>query len=122
MSQKQYEVIKDFKGSPDGHTILAFTKGEEVEHDKLGDDLVKVALDEKWIKTSKAAEKRAKEEAEAKLKAEAAAKAKADAIAALESTIAQLKTDFDAATDEAVKAKILAEAEAKQVELDALLQ
>lgn len=47
---QKYIVQKDFKGSPDGHTVIQFVKGEEVAYAKLGDDLAKVALDEKWIK------------------------------------------------------------------------
>lgn len=46
----KYNVQRDFKGSPDGHTVIQFAKGEEVAHAKLGDDLAKVALEEKWIK------------------------------------------------------------------------
>lgn len=119
MSKKTYEVLKDFKGSPDGHTVIHYLKGQdEVE---LDDDLAKVALEEKWVKVSKTAEKRAKEEADAKAKADAAENAKADAIAALEADLAKLKADFDAATADDAKAKIVAEADAKQAELDKLL-
>lgn len=50
----------------------------------------------------------------------AAAQAKVDAIAALQAEIAQLKTDFDAATKKADKEAITAAALAKQTELDAL--
>lgn len=44
-----YKVIKDFKGSNDGFTILQFTSDELVDEEKLGADLLKVALAEKWV-------------------------------------------------------------------------
>lgn len=72
----KYIVQKDFKGSPDGHTVIQFVKGEEVAHAKLGDDLAKVALDEKWIK--KAVVKATKADQEQKLVGEEAYRAALD--------------------------------------------
>jgi hypothetical protein len=66
----KFNVLKNFKGSPDGHTVIEYKKGETAE---LEGDLAKVALEEKWVKPSKAAEK------DAKAKAEAEAEAKAEA-------------------------------------------
>lgn len=127
MSKKTYEVLKDFKGSPDGFNVIEFKKGQDdVE---LNDELAKVALEEKWVKPSKAGEKEAKAKARAeaeRLAAEEAAAAEAAAlgeaaIAALQNEIAQLKADYEAAEGEEAKAAIVAQAEAKQAELDALL-
>lgn len=75
-----FEVLKDFKGSPDGHTVIAYTKGEEVE---LVESLAKVALAEKWVRHSKSAEKVAKEKAKAEADAKAAAEAEAAALRGL---------------------------------------
>lgn len=107
----KFNVLKDFKGSPDGHTVIEYKKGETAE---MEGDLAKVALEEKWVKPSKSAEK------DAKAKTEAAAQREAD-IAALQTELAQLKADYDAATSEDDKAEVLAQAETKQAELDALL-
>ena len=64
---KKYEILQDFKGSPDGHTVIQYIKGQDdVE---LNDELAKVALEEKWVRHSKSADKAAK----ARAKAEAAA-------------------------------------------------
>lgn len=45
-----YEVIKDFKGSPDGRFAVQYKAGEIVE---LSDSLAEVALKEKWVKPVK---------------------------------------------------------------------
>lgn len=72
----KFNVLKDFKGSPDGHTVIEYKKGETAE---LEGDLAKVALEEKWVKPSKAAEKDAKAKAaEVEAEQEAAAKAEAE--------------------------------------------
>lgn len=85
----KYEVTQPFKGSPDGHSVIAFNKGDEIEHDKLGDDLAEVALGEKWIKPVKQGKKE---------KAAEEAAAKAAAIASVEGEIATLETELKAAT------------------------
>lgn len=54
-----FEVIKDFKGSPDGCTVIQYQKGEVVE---IVDSLAEVALAEKWVKHSKSADKETKAE------------------------------------------------------------
>lgn len=84
-----FKVLKDFKGSPDGFTVIQYAAGAEVD---LAPDLAKVALKEKWVKELPAkpkpdpeAERRAAEEAAA---AEAANKAAA---------IADLQANIDAA-------------------------
>lgn len=77
-----YKVIKDFKGSPDGYTVIQYLEGQEVE---LSLALADVALKEKWAKKLPI---KAREDAEAQAKAEAQAQAKADAIAALQGDIA----------------------------------
>lgn len=105
----KYEVLKDFRGSPDGCRVIDYKKGQVVD---IVDSLAEVALAEKWVKPSKAAK--------AQTKAEAEASAKASAIAALQAELAQLKADYEAAP-EADRAAIVAQAEAKQAELDALL-
>ena len=119
----KYDIIKDFKGSPDGHTVIEYTKGQEgVE---LEGELAKVALEEKWVKVSKAAAKeaKAKEEAEIKAREEAEAKAKeeaeaarAESIAALEQEINQLEDDL-ARADEAEAPAIVAQVEARRQQL-----
>lgn len=101
---KKYDVLQDFKGSPDGHTVIQFTKGSEIDHADMGDDLAGVAVSEKWVKLSNAAEKEAKEKA----KAEAEAKAKAEAEVAalqkrLETAPAEEKGSVQAAIDAAKK-------------------
>lgn len=116
---KKYEVMQDFKGSPDGHTVIQFTKGGEIDHADLGDDLAGVALSEKWVKPSKAAEK----ESKAKAKAEEQAAAQREAgIAALQADLDQLNAELTAAADIGGETEtIIAQIEAKQAELDALL-
>lgn len=44
-----YKVIKDFQGSPDGANVIAFKVGDSMSPQKHGEELIKVALDEKWI-------------------------------------------------------------------------
>jgi hypothetical protein len=102
--KKKYDILQPFKGSPDGHTVIQYTKGQtDIE---LNDELGEVALAEKWAKLSKADEKAAK----AKAKAEAEAQAEAEAAAQRE-----------AAVEANANATIFAQIEAKQAELDALL-
>jgi hypothetical protein len=43
-----YKVTEDFKGSPNGHTVIQFKKGEEFTHQG---DLLEVALKEGWVKS-----------------------------------------------------------------------
>ncbi|MBL4744223.1 MAG: hypothetical protein JKX87_06260 [Cycloclasticus sp.] len=45
-----FTVIKAFKGSTTGANCISFAKGQPVTQEQLGDDLVNVALAEKWIK------------------------------------------------------------------------
>lgn len=127
-----YKVTKEFKGSPDGHTVITYKVGDEVDEDEMGADLLKVALDEKWIakpKSSKAdakaqaeAEAQAKEDADAQAQAEEAARIKAEAIAALQADLDRLNAELTAAADaNADTDSIVAQIEAKQAELDALL-
>ncbi|HQS59735.1 MAG: hypothetical protein B7Y56_03050 [Gallionellales bacterium 35-53-114] len=127
---KKYEVLQNFNGSPDGYTVIAFAKGDEVE---LNDSLAEVALAEKWVKPSKAGEKEAKAKAKAeaeKLTAEeAAAKAKIEKQAAIEllkSEIAQLEEEGKAALNadpsgETAK-PIRDKWQQKQDELEALIE
>lgn len=49
-----YKVLKSFKGSPDGYTVIDYSEDTEVD---LVPDLAAVALKEKWVK--KIAEKAA---------------------------------------------------------------
>lgn len=109
-----YKVLKDFKGSPDGYTVVEYVAGTEVD---LAPDLAKVAVKEKWVKELPAkpkpdpeAERRAAEEkaaAEAKA-AEEAATAKAAAIADLQAKIAAA-SDSDKPALEAELATLTAE-------------
>lgn len=118
----KYEVIQDFKGSPDGHTVIQFTKGSEIDRAELGDDLAGVALAEKWVKPSKSAEKEAKAKAKEKAQAEEAERIKAQSIAALQAEIDQLNAGLNAAADAGDDTDpVVAQIEAKQAELDALL-
>lgn len=127
---KKYEVLQNFNGSPDGYTVIAFAKGDEVE---LTESLAEVALAEKWVKPSKAGEKEAKAKAKAeaeKLAAEeAAAKAKAEreaAVALLRSEIANLEEEGKVALSadpSGETAKPLQEKwQHKQDELEALIE
>lgn len=45
-----YEIIKTFKGSPDGSTVVDFQAGETATEKELGPELVKAAQAEGWIK------------------------------------------------------------------------
>lgn len=108
----EYEVIHDFKGSPDGYTIIDYKKGEIVS---LVDTLSKVALAEKWVKPSKTAEK----EAKAKAKAEAEKEAEEKRSEAIEGEIADLEGRLADAAD-ADKPAIQSALEAKQGEFAAL--
>ena len=61
-----FKVLKDFKGSPDGYTVVEYAAGTEVD---LAPDLAQVAVKEKWVKELPAklkpdpeAERRAAEE------------------------------------------------------------
>lgn len=42
-----FKVLKDFKGSPDGFTVIQYAKDQEVD---LAPALAEVALKEKWVK------------------------------------------------------------------------
>jgi len=94
----KFEILKDFKGSPDGYTIITYSKGDEVELDA---GLAEVALAEKWARVSKTAEKAAKEKARAdaeKLAAEEQLKTDREAaIQLLRNEIAQLEEEGKAA-------------------------
>jgi hypothetical protein len=46
----KYEVMKTFRGSPDGRFAVDYTAGETVE---LTDSLAEVALAEGWVKTAR---------------------------------------------------------------------
>lgn len=83
-----FKILKDFKGSPDGYTVIDYVAGSKVD---LVPSLAEVAVKEKLAKelppepkVDHEAERRAAEE---KAAAEAAA-AKAAAIADLEARIA----------------------------------
>ncbi|OQY64718.1 MAG: hypothetical protein B6D47_12900 [Rhodocyclaceae bacterium UTPRO2] len=41
-----YKVLKDFKGSPDGYTVIEYHEGEVVP---LPRSLAEVAIAEKWV-------------------------------------------------------------------------
>lgn len=56
-----YEVLKDFKGSPDGRFAVQYKSGETVE---LTPSLAEVALKEKWVKPGKPTKKETRPEAE----------------------------------------------------------
>jgi hypothetical protein len=49
-------VVKEFKGSPDGYTVVDYKVNQEVD---LPPDLLKVARAEKWVKDKKAAQSKA---------------------------------------------------------------
>ncbi len=87
----QYDILKDFKGSPDGRHAVQYKAGEtEVE---LTPSLAEVALAEKWVKPSKASKKQAKDKSDTD---ETAAKAEAEKQAAIEllrTEIAQLEEE-----------------------------
>ncbi len=57
---KTYQVIKDFKGSIDGMTVRNFETGQLVKDYEMGEDLLTVALREKWIKVTSRQTKRDK--------------------------------------------------------------
>lgn len=119
---RKFDVLQDFKGSPDGYTVIQYTKGQkEIE---LEEELAKVALAEKWVKSSKAAkaddEEKTRQEAEEKAKQEAEAARQAN-IAALQSELDQLHAELAAVKAAAGDtAPIVAQIEAKQAELAAL--
>ncbi len=48
-----HKVLKDFKGSPNGFTVIEFKVGDDFEHEG---DLLEVALNEKWVEPIKAKE------------------------------------------------------------------
>ncbi|MDH4285670.1 MAG: hypothetical protein OEV35_10170 [Gallionellaceae bacterium] len=118
---RKFDVLQDFKGSPDGYTVIQYTKGQkEIE---LEEELAKVALAEKWVKSSKAAkaddEEKTRQEAEEKAKQEA--EARQANIAALQSELDQLHAELAAVKAAAGDtAPIVAQIEAKQAELAAL--
>lgn len=43
----KYKILKDFKGSPNGSTVVEYTKGETVE---LTDSLAAAVVPEGWAK------------------------------------------------------------------------
>ena len=43
----KYEVMQDFRGSPDGRFVVSYTRGEQVD---LTDTLAEVALREEWVR------------------------------------------------------------------------
>ncbi|WP_076461834.1 hypothetical protein [Marinobacterium stanieri] len=45
--EELYEHLQDWKGSPDGATVVCYVKGEQCP---LPADLAEVALSEKWVK------------------------------------------------------------------------
>lgn len=115
----KYDVLKDFKGSPDGRFAVDYKAGETVE---LTDSLAEVALKEKWVRLSKSA----KEEAKAKAKAEAdeeervrLAAERAAAEQAINDAIADLEAQIEAAA-EADKPALQKALEGKRAELAAL--
>lgn len=46
----KYEVLKDFRGAPEGHTVIEYRKGEIVE---ITGSLAEIALKKKWIRSVK---------------------------------------------------------------------
>lgn len=42
-----FKILKDFKGSPDGYTVIEYATGQELD---LPPSLAEVALAEKWAK------------------------------------------------------------------------
>lgn len=97
--ENQYEVIKGFKGSPNGYDVVDYQAGEKVS---LPDDLAKVAIAEKWVKKPKGAPSDA-----------AALKAQTEK---LNKAIGALTTNLEKASDDD-KPTIQAQIEAKQAEL-----
>jgi len=67
-----FKVVKEFKGSPDGCTVIEFKVGDKMSVEKHGQDLVNAALKEKWIVADKPQSPAKTPE---QLKAEAVAKA-----------------------------------------------
>lgn len=104
-----YKVLKDFKGSPDGFTVIEFKKDQDI--DELEPSLAAVALAEKWVKKTG-------DKTRAQLAAEAAA-AKEAARAALVAQGEVLQAKLDAAAD-ADKPAIQAEIDALAAEFQAL--
>lgn len=49
-----YTVIKTFRGSPNGKSVALFEAGSEVDSEQLGEDLEQVALENEWIKKTRA--------------------------------------------------------------------
>jgi enolase len=84
-----YKVVKEFKGSPDGSAVILFKEGDKLSVEKHGQDLVDVALREKWVVAEKPS---APAKTEEQLKAEALKKA--------ESKVANLTKALDNAKPE----------------------
>lgn len=102
-----FKILKDFKGSPDGYTVIDYVAGSKVD---LVPSLAEVAVKEKWAKevppepkVDLEAERRAAEE-----------KAVADAAAAKAAAIADCEARLATAAD-ADKPGIAAELDALKV-------
>lgn len=81
----KYDIIKSFKGSPDGCLVVQYNEGDkDVE---MTDSLAQVALAEKWVKPSKSSKK----DAELAVKEEK----RQEKIASLQSEIAELEELFE---------------------------
>lgn len=85
-----FKVLKEFKGSPDGYTVIAYAAGAEVN---LAPDLAKVALKEKWVKELPAKPKPdpEAERCAAEVKAIAEARERDEKLAGLNQAIADLE-------------------------------
>lgn len=82
------KILKDFRGSPNGYTVIDFKKDDEADMDG---DLLKVALDEKWVKKIKGNESAGQDAGDGAKKQEA--------ILAMQATIEQLEKDLLTASD-----------------------
>lgn len=67
-----YKVIKDFRGSPDGHSVVDYRKDDVVE---MADSLAEVAIAQKWVEKPRGTKSAMalSKEAAAQLQAEIAA-------------------------------------------------
>jgi len=52
---KKYKILKDFKGSPNGSTVVQYIKGETVE---LTDSLAEAVIPEGWAEEVKKEDKK----------------------------------------------------------------
>ncbi len=87
-----FKVLKNFKGSPDGYTVVDYVAGAEVD---LTPDLAQTAVKEKWVKELPA---KPKPDPEAERRA-AAAKAAEEAAAVKAAAIADLQQKITDAAD-----------------------